>query len=109
MTYNQCPHNHIAEYCPHCWQNKYLQLLNAIREHHSQKADDRCIFDDQQLYLAAGLTSHDPHVGNQEEMLSNCNRFIKNRTLPGKWPSYRDLEQRILELEKVVEWHERIG
>ena len=31
------------------------QLRAAIAEHHAQKADDRCIEDDDRLYAAAGL------------------------------------------------------
>ena len=78
---------------------RYLQslaykLANAIREHRNQKADDRCIEDDDRLYEALGDgIKCDRKVGNKEEMLANCKRFIENRCDGGKWPSYAELER----------------
>lgn len=72
-------------------------LLDAIREHHDQKADDRCIEDDTKLYAVAGLEPADHHVGDPEAMLANCARFIKNRCQAGKWPNYVDLERQLAE------------
>lgn len=75
------------------------ELETAIAKHHSQKADDRCIEDDDALYVAAGLPPCDRRVGDKEAMLANCKRFIERRCEGGKWPSYVDLEERIKELE----------
>lgn len=79
------------------------QLLNAIKLHHSQKADDRCIEDDDKLYEAAGLPKCDRRVGSKEEMLKNCARFIEKRCEEGKWPTYAELEANIKELEARIE------
>lgn len=74
------------------------RLFAAIIEHHSQKADDRCVEDDDRLY-AAGLPPCDRRVGSKEEMLANCTRFIERRCEGGGWPSYRELEQRLATAE----------
>jgi len=71
------------------------KLLAAIKEHHDQKADDRCIEDDTRLYAAAGLEPADHHVGDKNAMLENCKRFIEKRCLPGKWKNYTELEQEL--------------
>lgn len=68
------------------------RLLAAVKEHHSQRADDRCVEDDDRLYAAAGLPPCDRRVGSKEEMLANCARFIERRCEGGGWPSYRELE-----------------
>lgn len=69
------------------------ELERAIREHRDQKADDRCIEDDDRLYAALGDgIKCDRHVGNRAEMLLNCARFIDQRCEGGVWPSYRELE-----------------
>jgi class 3 adenylate cyclase len=67
-------------------------LRAAIAEHHAQKADDRCIEDDDRLYTAAGLPPCDRRVGDKAAMLANCARFIDRRCEGGGWPSYRELE-----------------
>jgi hypothetical protein len=67
----------------------------AVIEHHKQKADDRCVFDDDKLYEAAGLPQVDRRVGDKAAMLINCARFIEKRCEAGGWPSYADLERRI--------------
>lgn len=69
-------------------------LEDAIRTHRSQKADDRCIEDDDRLYetLGDGIKC-DRKVGSQCEMLKNCERFIKNRTEEGEWLTYAELEE----------------
>ena len=69
------------------------RLRAAIAEHHGQKADDRCIGDDDRLYQAAGLSPCDRRVGDQAAMLENCRRFIEQRTEGGGWPTYRELEK----------------
>lgn len=70
------------------------KLSRAIVEHHKQKADDRCWKDDDALYEAAGLPKVDRRVGSREEMLDNCRRFPAQRTEPGGWPTYAELEER---------------
>lgn len=104
------------EKTPGYWKEMYslarqelIHLQEAIVKHHSQKADDRCIFDDDELYAAAGLRPPDRRVGDKCEMLKNCARFIEKRCEPGGWPTYKELEQerdelaaRVLELEDGI-------
>lgn len=74
--------------------NERDHLLNAIKEHHSQKADDRCWMDDDKLYEAAGLSPVDRRVGDKAEMLRNCERFLERRCESGgPWKSYAELEE----------------
>ena len=68
------------------------RLLAAIKEHHSQKADDRCRLDDDRLYAAAGLPPCDRRVGDKFEMAKNCLRFIDRRCESGGWPTYVEME-----------------
>lgn len=69
------------------------RLRTAIAEHHAQRADDRCIADDDRLYAAAGLPPCDRRVGDKEAMLENCKRFIERRCEGGgPWKSYAELE-----------------
>jgi len=82
-------------------EEKVAVLVNAIATHHAQKADDRCIEDDDRLYAAAGLPPCDRRVGDKEAMLANCKRFIEKRCEGGGWPTYAELEARILELESA--------
>jgi len=76
------------------------RAFEAIRKHRSQKADDRCIEDDDRLYevLGDGIKC-DRSVGDKEAMLKNCKRFIENRCTNGKWPTYAELEQKVAELQ----------
>lgn len=84
-------------------QAKELKLLRAaIVEHHSQKADDRCIEDDDRLYAAAGLPPCDRRVGDKAAMLRNCERFIDNRCQPGGWPTYAELEAELASTRSQV-------
>ena len=76
-------------------RSMYHTLRAAIAVHHGQKADDRCIEDDDKLYAAAGLPPCDRRVGDKEAMLANCRRFIENRCEGGHWPSYADLEKEL--------------
>jgi hypothetical protein len=72
--------------------NRVEVLEDAIRAHRGQRADDRCIEDDDRLYEALGDgVKCDRRVGNKEEMLRNCARFIENRCEEGHWSSYEDL------------------
>ncbi len=68
-------------------------LAEAIRTHRSQKADDRCIEDDDRLYetLGDGIKC-DRRVGSKAMMVANCMRFIERRCEGGGWPSYAELE-----------------
>jgi sarcosine oxidase delta subunit len=72
------------------------RLRAAIFKHRSQKADDRCIEDDDELYAALGDgIKCDRRVGDKLAMLTNCARFIERRCEGGGWPSYADLESEI--------------
>jgi len=69
------------------------RLRAAIVTHRSQKADDRCIEDDDRLYAVLGDgVPCDRRVGDKLAMLRNCARFIDRRCEGGRWPSYADLE-----------------
>lgn len=75
------------------------RLRSAIIKHRAQKADDRCIEDDDELYAALqdGIKC-DRRVGDKLDMLHNCARFIQQRCEGGGWPSYADLEREIARL-----------
>ncbi len=77
-------------------------LRAAVKAHHDQKADDRCVEDDDKLHAAAGLPPCDRRVGSKEEMLANCARFIERRCEGGGWPSYRELENEIERLRNII-------
>ncbi len=85
-------------------------LQDAIITHRAQKADDRCIEDDDRLYEALGDgIKCDRRVGCQLDMVNNCVRFIRNRTEGGGWPTYAELEaerdrlrERVAELESQL-------
>lgn len=83
-------------------EQRASKLWDAIVAHHAQKADDRCIEDDDKLYAAAGLPPCDRRVGSKAEMLRNCERFLDNRCQEGGWPTYVTLEERIEELELAL-------
>lgn len=81
----------------------YMFLCSEVAVHHGQKADDRCIEDDDRLYAAAGLPPCDRRVGCQLDMIGNCVRFVRNRTEGGgPWPSYADLEAERDRLRQLV-------
>lgn len=70
-----------------------LRLRGAIRAHRAQKADDRCVEDDDRLYAALGDgVGCDRRVGDKAEMLRSCARFIERRCEGGGWPTYAELE-----------------
>lgn len=72
------------------------RLRAAIVRHHSQKADDLCWMDDNELYAAAGLPPRDNTVGDPEAMLANCKRYIAQRCQNGgPWKSYAELEAEV--------------
>lgn len=90
-----------------------IRLRDAIRAHRSQKADDRCIEDDDRLYEALGDgVKCDRRVGDKQDMLINCARFIEKRCEGGGWPSYVKLEAEVerltmenAELRTALETH----
>jgi hypothetical protein len=85
------------------------RLRNAIIKHRSQIADDRCIEDDDELYKAVGDGIRDRRVGNQEEMLANCKRYISQRcTSGGHWITYTELLNRLCEAITALKLAERI-
>ncbi len=79
------------------------KLRDAIKTHRDQKADDRCIEDDDRLYavLADGVLC-DRRVGDKAEMLVNCARFIERRCEGGGWPTYAELEKQLAESRAEV-------
>jgi hypothetical protein len=78
--------------CFDCAQDEIEAWLAAVESHHRQKADDRCIEDDDRLYAAFGLPPCDRRVGDKAAMLANCARFIDRRCEGGGWPTYAELE-----------------
>lgn len=69
------------------------RLKQAIRSHRGQRADDRCIEDDDKLYAALGDgIPCDRRVGDKFAMARSCLRFIDRRCEGGHWPSYVELE-----------------
>lgn len=86
-----------------------LRLRDAITEHRAQKADDRCIEDDDRLYAALGDgIKCDRRVGDKAAMLRNCERFIERRCEAGGWPTYAELEAKLAAAEKIVEVAEEV-
>jgi hypothetical protein len=79
---------------------RVAMLEAAIKEHRAQKADDRCIEDDDRLYAALGDgIKCDRRVGSKEAMLLNCARFIERRCELGGWPSYAELKAEVESLK----------
>ncbi len=90
--------------------SRITALENAIRWHRDQKADDRCIEDDDSLYAALGDGIQcDRRVGCKEEMLKNCARFIERRCEGGHWPNHRELLECLRSLERAAQRHIGIG
>jgi hypothetical protein len=90
--------------CCHPQAFEYItNLIKAVEDHRAQKADDRCIEDDDRLYetLGDGIRC-DRRVGSKEEMLKNCARFINRRCQQGHWPTYAQLEEQIADLKHLV-------
>lgn len=75
------------------FESEVAALRTAIETHRSQKADDRCIEDDDRLYetLGDGIKC-DRRVGSKDAMLMNCERFIQQRCTAGGWKTYAELE-----------------
>lgn len=80
------------------------ELENAIRKHRDQIADDRCVFDDEELYEVLGEEIKcDRRVGSKEQMLENCRRFIDNRCEGGHWPTYKQLHDSLLKIKSLCQ------
>jgi hypothetical protein len=80
------------------------QLEAAIRTHRDQHADDRCWLDDQELYKVLNDGNlGDNRVGNKEEMLKNCSRYLDKRCSGGNWKSYAELEAENAKLRKQLD------
>lgn len=97
-AYNENPRNpHAVERSEVRWLiAEVRRLTEAINTHRSQKADDRCIEDDDRLYEALGDgIKCDRRVGDKAAMLANCQRFIEKRCEGGGWPSYAELEAEV--------------
>lgn len=71
----------------------YCRLMEVIIDVHSQRDDDLCWMDIDQIFLAAGLPVPDRRVGDKLEMVGNCLKFINGMCKDGGagWVSYADL------------------
>lgn len=98
----EIPHGHSDNCDLYKLEREVSALKSAIAAHHGQKADDRCIFDDDRLYAAAGLPPCDRRVGSKEDMLKNCARFIERRCEAGGWKSYAELERECQRLDSEL-------
>jgi hypothetical protein len=87
-TIGDCEHGHTPSYCIYC-------LHEAIRQVHSQRADDLCWMDVDKIFVAAGLPVPDRRVGDKEAMLKNCRRYIDTMCQGGGWPTYAELEAKV--------------
>jgi hypothetical protein len=86
--------------------DRVVKLQDAIKKHRAQKADDRCIFDDDELYAVLGDgVKCDRRVGSKEDMLINCKRFIENRCEGGGWPTYAELEAKLKSVTDYMKQH----
>jgi hypothetical protein len=94
MQYPQAAQKGWASYAELKDENERLRA--AIINHRSQKADDRCWMDDEELYKVLGdCIEADFGVGDKAAMLKNCERFLEQRCVGGNWPSYAELERRL--------------
>lgn len=83
---------------------KGVRLEIAIKDHRAQKADDRCVEDDDALYEALGDgIKCDRKVGDKYMMLANCARFIDRRCEGGGWTSYMELEKELNDAHALLD------
>lgn len=89
----------------------YNRLFRAIKKHYSQRGDDLCWKDHDELYAAAGLPPKDHTVGNKFEMLKNCVRYIDQTCKEGgQWRTYAELEDRIEKQKAIIaKLREQVG
>lgn len=99
-----CEHVHfLANECERLAEEN-RKLKDAIQTHRAQKADDRCIEDDDRLYEALGDgIKCDRRVGDKAAMLENCRRFIERRCDGGHWPTYQELETEVARLKALLD------
>lgn len=97
--------------CSTCHGSGYVaatDLLQTIKEVHSQHADDLCWMDIDRIFVAAGLPVPDRKVGDKKAMKRNCDRFIDIMCQAGGWQSYVELEaERDIfksALERILAW-----
>lgn len=81
------------------------RLKDAIREVHSQHADDLCWMpsDVNKIFEAAGLPQQNLRVGDKSAMLRNCERYVGVLCDGGPWKSYMELEAENARLKGEVE------
>lgn len=79
-----------------------MELIDVIREVHSQHADDLCWMDIDRIFAAAGLPVPDRRVGDRQAMKRNCDRYIDTMCQDGEWKSYADLEKELRQLKESV-------
>lgn len=86
------------------------ELLDVIREVHSQHADDLCLMpaDVNRIFEAAGLPPQDLRVGDKAAMLKNCERYVNRLQSGGPWKSYAELEAENARLRRELE-HALLG
>jgi len=84
------------------YEQEYNRLLEAIRKHRDQRADDRCWLDDIELYkeLPEGVADADLRLPPPLEMMSNCLRYIGCRQNPDE--TYVSSQREIERLETQV-------
>lgn len=82
-------------------------LLNVIREVHSDHADDLCWLSIDEIFIAASLPIPDRSVCDKVAMRKNCDRFIDVMCSGGNLPSYAELERKIISLEKANELYRK--
>lgn len=61
-------------------------VVAAVREHHDQRGDDRCVMDDTRLYFKVLGEGADPYANAlppEADMLESCRRYIRQRRCPG--------------------------
>lgn len=82
----------LLAYC-RCPIGENLRLRAAVINHRSQRSDDRCWLDDQELYAVLGDGDlGDNRVGDKTAMLENCKRFLDQRCQAGGWKTYAEME-----------------
>ena len=80
------------------------RLRAAIVKVRSQRADDLCWRDLEELYAAVGDgVKGDFRVGSKEAMLKNCARYVQNCCIEGgPWKTYAQLEEENKDFRKSL-------
>ena len=79
------------------------KLKVVVEKMHAQLGPDRCVFDQDELYAAAGLPPVDKRVGDKFAMLKDCIRYVDVMCEGGHWKTYADLEEENKRLRESVE------